>query len=396
MSEQEFILQNINADPLSLRLKFAGKDVGFNLENAITQIEARKKCSKKLPLFLSFENFRFPSIVAAEQASDQRVASFHAKLCKDSESILDITAGLGIDAMSIKLENPDVSITAIERDLNKATTLENNAAAIGIKSGFKVICADSISFIRQTDSHFDILFADPARRDNSNGRLYALKDCSPNLIELMADIFRVSKRFIFKVSPMLDISAVINEIPDATTVYAVSVKGELKELLITGEKGGKLEKISSIMIYDDDSLEEFEFSPELRNIPTPIVSSPETIKPGMFLYEPDASIMKFGCWGVLTSRFPGLLKLAPNTSLFISEWEYLCFPGRVTRIETVVTKKELKSLKGKQLNVTCRNYPLSTNELKKKIATKDGGDKFLYGVGCGVQNRPILLLSVRI
>lgn len=393
MTEKEFLDLHAGEDALSLRLRYAGKNLDFDLEEALVQIEARKKAAKKLSRFIGCEGFRFPSVVASEQATDQRVASFHAQLVAEisAKEIIDLTSGLGIDPMTMALENPGARVTAIEIDERKAECLRKNSRLLGLQERVKVINGDCRDYLAETSEHFDLLFADPARRNVDGGRCYAIRDCEPDLSRMMPEIFRVSDTFMLKVSPMLDVTEILREIEGITELYAVSLKGELKEVLVKGRKGGTPEKFSAVTIYDDGDYDEFVFSPEAINLALPIVEDMSTVKPGMFLYEPDATIMKFGCFGAIASRFPGLLKLHPNTHLFVSEWEYNCFPGRKTKIESLPDKKELKQLKGTKINVAVRNYPLTAEQLKRKLSVRDGGTGFLYGVRVGRAGQPLLI-----
>lgn len=393
MTEKEFINSHADDDPLSLRLRYSGKDLDFSLDDALVQIEARKKAAKKLSRFISFPDFKFPSVLASEQATDQRVAMFHSRLVSPDSRIIDLTSGLGIDLLTIAIKNPRSSVTAIEIEADKAECLRNNASLLGLAGRLTVVNADCREYIHDTMEHYDLLFADPARRSHDGGRCYAIKDCEPDVSGMMTDILNVADTFMFKLSPMLDITGILRSVDGITEVYAVSLKGELKEILVKGRRGGELERLSAVTVYEDGESDEFVLSPEALHLPSPVMDDVSMLRPGMFLYEPDPAIMKFGCFGSLASRFPGLLKLNVNTHLFVSEWEYNCFPGRRTRICSLPDKKELKRLKGSKVNVAIRNYPLSAELLKKKTGVRDGGDRFLYGARAGHDARPVLILT---
>ena len=55
-----FVKDNIYSNPSDLLMKYSGKDLGFNLSFAITQIKNRRKTIRKLPSFTSNFYFRMP------------------------------------------------------------------------------------------------------------------------------------------------------------------------------------------------------------------------------------------------------------------------------------------------------------------------------------------------
>ena len=105
----------------------------------------------------------------------------------------------------------------------------------------------------------------------------------------------------------------------------------------------------------------------------------------MYLYEPNAAVMKLGHYSGLTARYPGLLKCGANTEVYLSETLYADFPGRMLAVDdiAVLSDKRLRSLAGTKSNVVCRNFPMSAADLKKRLKLTDGGDTFTYGVTVG-------------
>jgi hypothetical protein len=119
---------------------------------------------------------------------------------------------------------------------------------------------------------------------------------------------------------------------------------------------------------------------------------------GQFIYEPNASVMKTGAWGYISASFEGIKQLSVNTHLFVSDKLFKNFPGRITQIKSIINSlsKDGARLKGEKLNICTRNYPLTPEQLKKKLHTIDGGDDFLYGVKITNKQIPILLLTTKI
>ncbi len=376
----EFVSEHANADVNALRLKYSGKkesQLGFNLEFALLQIEARKKASKKLPEFLSHANFIFPTLLSAEQASNEVVAKFHASLVEYSNSLLDLTAGLGIDDMSFA--EIGVHVTACEIDTQKCNALSHNAKIIGVADRIRIINSDSIDFIKNVSNKYDVVYADPARRNSYGKKLHALSDCQPDILASMSEILSIAPRLLVKSSPLLDLTQICNTVKDLNHIYIVCFKGECKEVLIDINKDLKFDGVTVIDLDHNGEISRFftEFNTSNNHLSVTLC---DRIKPSeyLYLYEPNAGVMKTGAWSSLTSKYPALSKADPNTHIFLSDVFYGDFPGRIMQIISEPDKKELKSLKGEKINIISRNHPLSAPQVSKKYSLTSGGERYLY------------------
>ncbi len=369
-----FIEENLHSDPNTLRLRSAGKHYPFPMDFAITQIEGRRKGTPKLEPFISSPRFLFPSRLSAEQATDYRVAKFHAGLTQ-GKRVLDLTAGLGIDAMTVA-ESAE-SVTAVEIDSEKCECLVYNSDLLGRRAEVK--CAEAESFVAEcaADS-FDVIFIDPARRDSEGKRVYDFSDCSPDVLTMLPDMLKAAPEVLIKASPMLDLTAVVRAIPHIKELFIVSLRGEVKEVLVRVSREADSDALETayVMIGKEGITE---FRTQFGNASEQIqYADTGDLRKGCWLYEPDASVMKGAPWGELCSRFPGLKKVSRDTHLFIGTQRAEGFPGREVLITGLPDKKSSHALKGTTANVTVRNYPLSADALKKKLGIKDGGERFLY------------------
>lgn len=375
-----FVAENANADVNALRLKYVGKkdaEFDFDLNFAFLQIEARKKVGKKLPDFISHASFIFPSLLSAEQATNEAVAKFHASLVQSSVSLLDLTAGLGIDDMSFALNG--VHVTACDIDTNKCKALSHNSKIIGVEKRLKIVNTDSIDFIKQLSDNYDVVFADPARRDFSGKKIHALSDCQPDILASMQRILSIAPRFLVKSSPLLDLTHICKTVNELNHIYVVCFKGECKEVLLDIKKGSNFEGVTVIDLDHDGEISRFITEFNFLNNDLSVTSC-DRCKPTdyRYLYEPNAGVMKTGAWASLCSKFPGLFKADSNTHIFFSDVLYSDFPGRVMQIISEPDKKALKALKGNKINVISRNHPLSAPQITKKYSLTSGGNRFLY------------------
>lgn len=375
-----FIRDHAYDDVLSLRLKYSGKQAenfDFDLDFALLQIEARRKTRKKIPGFLKHTDFIFPTLLSAEQASNEAIARFHTSLIPSNSSLLDLTAGLGIDDLSFAMNS--VYVTACEIEDIKCEVLRHNAAVLGVSDRLTVINGDSISYIHNCNHGFDVVFADPARRNESGARVHALSDCQPDILSAMPEIMALSPRLLVKSSPLLDISFIRDTVDDLRHIFIVCFKGECKEVLIDIQKNESFSGVTVIDLNHDKEISRFHTQfVSSGNKSLVLYCDRKDASDYQYLYDPNAGVMKTCAWSSLVDTFPLLYKADPNSHFFLSDTLYKDFPGRIMKITTQPDKKALKALKGEKFNVVSRNHPLSAPQITKKYSLSSGIDRFLY------------------
>ena len=389
-----FVQKHATDDVNALRLKYNGQSTddnhGFPIDVALTQIEARKKARKKIPTFIDNPSFIFPDTLSAEQATNEIVARYHASLLTDCRTILDMSAGLGIDVLTFAQSG--ISVTACEINELKSEALKHNAKELKLDHMVSVHTKDSLAFLNNSNRKFDAVFADPARRSSDGKRLHALADCQPDVITSMEAIMRVTDRFLIKCSPLLDLTLIRGSIDNLSHIYIICLKGECKEVLIDIHKGSVF---SGITVADLDKyglISNFECPPLPANHDNPVdITSRKDASEYGYLYEPNAGVMKTGAWWRLTAIFPALQKADSNTHLFLSDMLYKEFPGRIIKIEEQPDKKTLKSYKGNKCNVVGRNHPLPASTIASKYGLIPGGENYLYAFR--YNGKPVYLIG---
>lgn len=426
---RSFCMENRNSDPSELRLKWlatSGNDTidradeadgcltqtGTNVQRgihdsrafyelAINQIEAYRKYSRKFPTLLSDDfSFLFPTLLSAEQASHEYIADFHASLISGGKSMLDLTAGLGVDfmVMALAMGHDGAGCVAIDMDEEKTLALKCNLRTRGLGNA-EVICGESVSTAGLMDEEgrrFDLIFADPARRDSKGARLFDPAECSPDVIGNAGLLFRLAPRILVKNSPMLDVRQALKIFPDVSHIYVSDVRNECKEVLVEMRKGAEFDGVTAIDIDADGRRNVFtcssaEFGCKYEGGYAAEEDIAGMIEAGKcYLYEPSAALMKLSPWRAVAGRF-GLTKLSPNCHVFISGDSIDGFPGRRIKVESIVDRKAIKNLKGGRWNIVSRNYPLKAEQLAKKAAVKPSSDAFLYGLTVSQSETPLLL-----
>lgn len=396
----DYIKNNSKADPKQLYLSAKGKNLGFPAEFAVTQIECRQKTARKLSAFLNRSEFLFPSTLAAEQSTHQCVASYHALIAGTGKTIADMTAGLGIDAFSFARGGN--MVTAVELDHMRAEILKHNSEVLELHN-VDVVEADCLKWMRSKKSGvFDILFIDPARRGSDSRRTYLFRDCLPDIVSNMAELRSFAPVMMVKASPILDISGIVREIDGVTSIHIACVRGECKESLIIldGSRPAGNPEIVTVDLEADDNAGVL-----IRSIWKTAfadlggdcaLADLQDLREGMFLYDPNAAVHKLNCQSALCKDFPDLKRLSANTDLYCSHVRYDSFPGRIFSISGILDKKSARSIQGSRCEVAVRNFPLTAEQLRKKLHVCSGDDSYIYGCSVGVRPKPVMLRCQRL
>lgn len=377
---RDFIRQHLDADVRRLALQ-GGRDPEVDLPLALEQIAGRQKARTKIPSWAAIDGILYPPHLSMEQCSSERTARYKAQMAGKGNLFVDLTAGFGVDAAFIA--KGFSKAVCMERQERLCSIISKNFKTLGLPQ-VKVVCGDSMAFLHQMD-HADLLFIDPARRDEHGARTFGIADCTPNVLEMMDEMTVKADRIIIKLSPMLDWRKAVEDIGSGVrSVHIVSVDYECKELLI--EVKSEERKVQSSTpalrlvctnLLSDGREERFEIDAKAP-VPTQTTGFAEL---GGFLFEPNASIMKAGCFAQLSERF-GISQLDSNSHLFVSDTDIKDFPGRRFVIDktTSMNKRDLKEvLTGtSRANIAVRNFPMTVAELRKRLKLQDGGDVYIF------------------
>lgn len=371
MDNQEYILRHRNDDVRALALR--GAEAGVDVPFCLRQIEAWQKARVKLPRWASTEGILFPPRLNMEQCSSQPTAQYKARLVErllpqGRASMADLTGGFGVDFSF--LAPLFVSATYVERSPELCQMALHNLPLLGAPHA-RVECAQAEDFLGRA-GHHDLLFLDPARRDDAGRKVVALHDCSPDVSALSERLLAQARVVMVKLSPMLDIGQALTVLPAVREVHVVSVEGECRELLLVLAQGeAPLEYHCANLGRQPHTFVTTDRHAQPRIAPGP----------GQFLYEPNASVLKAGVQDALCARL-GVDKLHPFSHLFTSDTLCEGFPGRRFRVEGVSTcgKRELKVFLRdiRQANLAVRNFPSTVAQLRKQWHLAEGGDLYLF------------------
>ncbi|MBB3697320.1 RsmD family RNA methyltransferase [Flammeovirga yaeyamensis] len=370
---KQFIQDHLDENPADIAFK-AQKFPEVDGKVAAHQIASRQKAKKKLPTWFENAEVIFPEKVPLEQSSSEKAAKYKASLV-EGESMIDLTGGMGVDDWAFSFVFKKVMYAERQKDLSEISA--QNFASLG-RNNVEVIQGDSLEWLHQCNQQFDVIYVDPARRDEHNKKVVMISDCEPNLIEHQDLLKEKSKSVLIKLSPMLDIKQSLRQLDNVSKVWVIAVDGECKEILfyIDHQQEKINTEITCVDLKQNGGDNSFSFILENEEY-TEVELASELYE---YLYEPNAAVMKGGAFKTIANQF-GLKKIHLNTHLYTSEELIDDFPGRkfkivdTLQVQKKVLQKHLPSLKA---NLSVRNFPQTVDQLKKKLKLKDGGNDFLF------------------
>lgn len=434
----DFIRQHQDEDVRQLAFlgnKYPEVDMPFTLD----QIRGRQMARIKLPRWASIDGIIYPPHISMEQCSSEQTALYKAELaarlqksqnseicdfatkdavapkfakneegCKKQQILTqseanvnkpefaDLTGGFGVD-FSYIAARLGVRSMYVERQPHLCETAKENFERLGLKNVF-IMNGDGVELLHslgssnvlplsmsnaqslsslETSSRLQLIFIDPARRDDAGNKVVSLQDCTPDVTLLQDEMLEKADYVIIKLSPMLDWHRAVSELKCVREVHIVSMGNECKELLLVLSAKKWSGSLRVFCVNDDQK-----FVCDDQSMASSVVKiAPSNLDGVHYLYEPNASLMKAGCFGVLAERYE-IKMLSKNSHLFVSSESIEDFPGRTFRILAISSfnKKELKRhLSGiTKANVATRNFPLSVAELRKRLKLKDGGDIYIF------------------
>ncbi len=380
--EKEKESENASNLHLSENCKFAGKGV---VDSEFAKNEAT--CKKQQILTESKENVN-------EIKEEPHEGDF-----SEETGFVDLTGGFGVD-FSYIASRLGVKSMYVERQAHLCEAAKENFGRLGLKNAIvkngdgiealhsfaskkEAAASDSLGItedqsqsLLKTNLGLKLIFIDPARRDDAGNKVVSLKDCTPDVTLLQEEMLSKADYVIIKLSPMLDWHRAVSELNCVQEVHIISVNNECKELLLVLSA----RNMGNLRIYCVNDAQSF-VCEESDMESSSVKIAPFTLEEMLYLYEPNASLMKAGCFGVLSERYDARM-LSKNSHLFVSREPIAVFPGRSFRIIAISSfnKKELKRhLSGiTKANIATRNFPLSVAELRKRLKLKDGGETYIF------------------
>jgi hypothetical protein len=371
----------------------------------LQQVEGRERTRDKLPTMAAIEDWWYPVRLSCEQCSSEATARWKAERLRAPQNatsvfgdpawakgerlevrgvLVDLTGGYGVDTYFMSEHFAQVHYVEQNEELCRIAT--HNFALT--RPHIQVHNTHAEEFLRQeANDEKWVIYIDPARRDKHGGKVFRIEDCEPNVVELLPQLLDRAERIIIKLSPMLDITAALRSLQIPMDVDIVAVNNEVKEVLLWSKIDPTPCRIHAVNLGSKTA--EWSFTQEEeRNAPCMLwdAHGGDQLTEGTYIYEPNAAILKAGAYKLVGARY-GLQKWGQNTHLYLSTHYVEDFPGRVWRMKEVV-KKDTKDIRA---SVMTRNYPLTADQLRKKLKAKEGDTMTIIGARLG--DKPIVVLA---
>lgn len=397
MTTAEFIREYRERDIRQLALQ-ANRFPDVDMPYALDQIQGWQIARRKLPKWAACDGVIFPPHLSMEQCSSEPTAQYKLNLAMEwaervghASSMTDLTGGFGVDFSFTSCAF--AAATYVERNEQLCHIVKHNLPLLGLNNA-TVVCADAVEYLSTVEPQ-TMLFLDPARRDEHGAKTVMLADCTPDVVQLLPKLLEKSRFTMLKLSPMLDWHKAVDDLQGTVReVHIVSVGGECKELLLVLSTvvESELKVYCADLSTASDTPSLFVYTPGSS---APVVNSKLKTQNSKFVHEPNASIMKAGCFDELAAAY-GVSPVSRNSHLFLSDEPIEGFPGRSFVVERVTTmnKGELrKALVGiEKANIATRNFPLTVAELRKRLKIKDGGDVYIFATTTA-EGEHLLLIS---
>lgn len=397
MTTAEFIREYRERDIRQLALQ-ANRFPDVDMPYALDQIQGWQIARRKLPKWAACDGVIFPPHLSMEQCSSEPTAQYKLNLAMEwaervghASRMTDLTGGFGVDFSFTSCAF--AAATYVERNEQLCHIVEHNLPLLGLDNA-TVVCADAVEYLSTVEPQ-TMLFLDPARRDEHGAKTVMLADCTPDVVQLLPKLLEKSRFTMLKLSPMLDWHKAVDDLQGAVReVHIVSVGGECKELLLvlSNVVESELKVYCADLSTASGTSSLFVYTPGSS---APVVNSKLKTQNSKFVHEPNASIMKAGCFDELAAAY-SVSPVSRNSHLFLSDEPVEGFPGRSFVVERVTTmnKGELrKALAGiEKANIATRNFPLTVAELRKRLKIKDGGDVYIFATTTA-EGEHLLLIS---
>ncbi|WP_333597543.1 class I SAM-dependent methyltransferase [Chryseobacterium flavum] len=357
---QNYINANLNTDLHALLLK-KSPFPEVSMQEIVQQIKGKQVAGRKFP-FLLKEGILFPPQLNLEQSSSEKTALYKSGILKGN-TFIDLTSGFGIDAYYLS-QNFE-SITLVEQNTGLLEIVEHNWKILNRQARFINLKLED--FLNETQEYFDVIYLDPARRDQQKNKVFLLEDLSPDILEIQEKLRAISGQVVIKLSPLIDLKYLVSVLPGISRIDIIALKNDVKEVIVfLSDENTDRVFCNCVNLDSGEPAFTFKFGEEET-------ARSEYSEPEKYIYIPNNAILKAGTFNLISQKF-GLKKLHPNSHLYTLNKEEKNFPGRVLEMEMI----DSKSIKKKgQYNIISKNYPLKPEEIKKKYALKDGGNDYL-------------------
>ena len=400
--EQAVALSRLWADRSPDRILLERSELEPELKRQIAlQVSLLPKMQRKVPHFLQGGGY-VPHRVNFEQSSSELTACYKQQFVTNHDRVLDMTGGMGIDALSMASVAEGSLIYEIDPIMAQALTY--NVHKLLQRDSVTVRCGDALAEIEaSTLEGITLVYADPARRDmdNPNKRLISMEEYSPAPLEIVARLQELgyTGRLLLKLSPMLDIQWILEQLPHVYELHIVQLQDEVKELLVAISLRPQDVDVEVHLAVVDRFGEVSQWSFPYNALSS--VRKTYATKVEQYIHIPQPLLMKSGAYHLIAEE-QSLSLLGPNSHIYTSSqastsplYKSYKLIEELDYSKSTLRGKSLQSIRQRYpaLTIMSRHFPLTAQELKKTLRTDESDTYYLFATTLGERERKLLILT---
>ncbi len=401
MTLKEFIQEHENDDTARLMLS-RNRWPDIDIDKAVTIIECRKKLRTKLPEWYEIPEIIYPDRLSSEQSSSSATAKYKASIASriaNGGRIADLTGGLGADSLAFSRVASHVMYNEMEP--GRAEAARHNFPLLGAENiSVSSFCVEEAGKSEEAANFWetlkrfspDLVYMDPARRSATGNKVFLLEDCSPDVLTLIPDIFGICNNLLLKLSPMADISMLLKRLQEhgawTKELHIVSAGGECKELLLWCTPSATDD--TALIINENGNILRTSIAAESAAVPQ-FLQDAAQLNSMQFLFEPGKALAKAGLFNAICTMQDNaddgtmLLKAGRSTHLYFTDSQNDASNfGKTFKIIGLAPfcKQGIRDFSAKypRAEVSARNLPLTSEELRRKLKVQSGGDVHIFGL----------------
>ena len=393
MTFGDFISLHDGDDPLRLLLS-RERYPDMDMELVASTLQVRRRLRTKVPEWYAYPSLKYPSRLSGEQCSSTETARYKAAVLNQASAfrVADLTGGLGVDSWAFSEMASEVLYNEMQTPLMEA--VRDNFRELGVENVVfrsREVAPGNVAEVLDGFEP-DVVYLDPARRSVDGRKVFLLEDCSPAVLPLLPELFRLTRRVLLKLSPMADLTLLRRQLPHIREIHVVAAEGECKELLLLLDR--ESDAAPRLYVREDGGVLEIPSDADAA----PCYATRSDVQG--YLFEPGKALSKAGAFG-LPCRY-GLRCLGVNTHLYCgpAPVDALRPFGKWFAIQEVshLDKRSLRELGRRypEAEVTARNISLSSEQLRRRLGCRSGGSVHLFGARLDEGDEQLLLTLRRL
>lgn len=311
-----------------------------------------------------------------EQATGEYIAAYKASMVAPKSRILLLCTGIGGELLAFaKAGN---TIVTVDMDPEIHQCAQWNARAFGVEKKVTFITSTVEAYLETHEEHFDHIWMDPDRRDNTS-RFISLEDYNPNIISLLPTLLERAPKLSCKVAPGIPHEE-IEALPFLRSLEYIEDAEGLKECVLHFERAYVGPYTTRCTMVLHEHVQEL----TAQQIFLPLLT-PEVSAENKYIFEASPGMIRSGVLGTLGDAIHGTLLDSQGALLLCDEidtlgrtWGEYFYIYTELPFSPKALKAYIKEKNIKKVIIKKRYFPLEPQELRKLLKCKEGGEDIFF------------------